>query len=187
MRIIAGLYKGRKIKAPKGFFTRPTQDRIKESLFNILFNEIYGKKVLDLFAGSGNLGIESLSRGAKSSIFVDEDKTAVEIIKNNLEHLKIDKNAQVLKLDVISAIKNFHKNNEKFDIIFLDPPYDKNYEEKVINSILEYDILNDKGLLIIEHSGFSNLDEAYGFLKLIRNRKYGKTTQISIFEKGSLL
>lgn len=145
MKIISGLYKGRNIKGFNIDGTRPTQDRIKENLFNMINYELEDKIVLDLFSGSGNLGIEALSRGANFTYFVDNNNESIKIIKENINNLNI-KNCKVIKNDYLKALSLI----DKVDIVFLDPPYKTNYIEKAINKIESLNILNNNGLIICE-------------------------------------
>ena len=131
MRVISGSARGHKLKAPEGLTTRPTTDRIKESLFNIIAGDLYQCKFLDLFSGSGAMGIEALSRGADKAVFVDKDRKSISIINDNLKATRLDNKAQVLNCDVSTAVSKLKSLNEKFDIIFMDPPYGKDYEYDV--------------------------------------------------------
>ena len=125
MRVISGSARGLKLKAPEGLSTRPTADRIKESLFNIISPYLYDCSFLDLFSGSGAIGIEALSRGAKDATFVDYDKNSIDIINQNIYSAKMTQKATVYNLNVLDALDTLNINNKSFDIIFLDPPYDK--------------------------------------------------------------
>ena len=127
MRIITGSARGAKLKAPKGQNTRPTADRIKESLFNILGSFIYDKNVLDLFSGTGNLSLEALSRGANHAIMVDCSLDSISTIKFNATHTKLIDKSTILKADVFAIIKKLHLKQTKFDIIFFDPPYHQDF------------------------------------------------------------
>lgn len=174
MRVISGKAKGHKLKAPKGSKVRPTEDRIKESLFNIIRNIHTNSLVLDAFAGSGAIGIEFLSRGAKKVYFVDSNYASISTIQENLNHTKLSKNAQVIKGDIFETIKRLGKENLKFDYIYLDPPFFvDDLLDKVFKSIKEEDILAADGLLIAEHGKKLKLEDLlYGFKK-IDYRSYG--------------
>lgn len=148
MRVISGKYKRKKLQGFKLENTRPTMDRVKESMFAMIQNDIDGSICLDLFAGSGALGIEALSMGAKECYFVDLSKEAIKTIKKNLEG--ITESTEVLNCDYQQAIKHFKQSDTKFDLIFLDPPYQKENIEKIINSIVENKIINNSGLIIVE-------------------------------------
>lgn len=132
MRVIAGSARRLVLKCPEGKHTRPTTDRIKETLFNILQGEIVDARFLDLFSGSGGIGIEALSRGAKQCVFVENEREAVTCIKQNLKTTRLSDQAQVMAMDVMQAIRRLDSLHEPFDIIFMDPPYHKDFEIKVI-------------------------------------------------------
>lgn len=144
MRVITGSARGRKLKTPENYDIRPTTDNVKESIFNIIQFDIEGRQVLDLFAGTGQLGIECLSRGAAGAVFVDKDKDAVRIIKENLKTCGM--RATVMQEDSIS----FLNHCGKFDIIFIDPPYDSNLYESALKIINLVDILSEGGIIICE-------------------------------------
>ena len=174
MRVIAGLFKGRKLVFKKSKLVRPTQDRVKETLFNIISDKIVDGVCLDLFAGSGSLGIEALSRGAKSIDFVDIDVTYV--IKN-LANIKADNCAEVFKSNAANYIKKAYK---KYDIIFLDPPWSELILfERSLKAIFEFDILNNEGIIICEHP--QEVNDFYLF-KEIKQKKIGNKN-LSILEK----
>lgn len=150
MRVISGSARGLKLKSPEGLNTRPTADRIKESLFNIIAPYIYDCSFLDLFSGTGAIGIEALSRGAKEACFVDFDKNSIDIINQNISLAKFEQKAIVHNLSVLDAIDKLAINNKKFDIIFLDPPYDKNLLLPALKKIEDTKILKDDGFIICE-------------------------------------
>lgn len=177
MRVISGSAKGHRLKCIQGLNTRPTGDRVKESVFNIIKNYIPDAKVLDLFSGTGNLSIESLSRGAKSAVMVDNNPQCIKIINENLEHTRLNDKSKVLKQDVISAIKNI---NDKFDIIFMDPPYNKGHLIPVLNQICNSDILNDDGLIVIERDKKDLLEDIA--FDIVREEQYGETV-VSFLKK----
>lgn len=170
MKIIQGKYKGRTLKGFDIEGTRPTMDRVKESLFAMIQNKINNSIVLDLFSGSGNLGIESLSMNAKDVVFVDKNRICFKTIKENLS--MINEEREVLNLDYIQALKIL-KENYKFDIIFLDPPYKGDLIEKSINLICEYDLLNENGIVVCETDDINKI-KIPDVLKEVKNRKYGE-------------
>ncbi|WP_455631969.1 16S rRNA (guanine(966)-N(2))-methyltransferase RsmD [Megamonas sp.] len=182
MRIITGSARGAKLKAPKGQNTRPTADRIKESLFNILGAFVYDKKVLDMFSGTGNLALEALSRGACHAVMVDTAQESIAAIKFNAQHTKLLDKAEILKADIFAAVKKFHQKKLKFDIIFCDPPYHKNLCLQSLKILHEYPVLNSGGLIIMEHATEDVLPDSYEEFSLLRRQKYGSTTQISIYK-----
>ncbi len=169
MRVISGIYKGRQLKGYTLKGTRPTMDRVKESLFDILGDKVEGRVCLDLFAGSGNLGIEALSRGAKFVYFVDREYMAYKTIKDNLSLLNI-LNVEVLNMDYLKALEKL--NTIRFDIIFLDPPYTSDYLEKAVRKISELTLLNDKGIVVLESDDINKLYYNDYFREIV-TRKYG--------------
>ncbi len=171
MKIISGKYKGRNILGFNIEGTRPTQDRVKENLFNIINEDIRDKVVLDLFSGSGNLALEALSRDAKYAYLNDYNKKAITIINKNISNMNIS-NCKVINLNYKKALSNLNENNIKLDIIFLDPPYDTDYIEKSIELITEYNLLNDNGIIICESNNLDRIiyDDKY---TCIKDKKYG--------------
>lgn len=147
LRVIAGEARSIPLMTLEGLDTRPTTDRVKETLFNLLQNDIYGCRFLDLFAGSGQIGIEALSRGAKSACFVEKNKKAVDIIAKNLEKTKMTDKSVLIKKDVLSALSVL---TDAYDIIFMDPPYALNIEDEVLTKIKENRLLDEDGFIIIE-------------------------------------
>ena len=161
MRVISGIYKGKKLEYNiEG--TRPTMDRVKESLFGMIQSYIKGSTVLDLFAGTGSLGIEALSNGAKKVVLVDKNEEAIKVIKKNVSDMS---NIEVVKNDYANYLNNC---KIKFDIIFLDPPYHENLIENAIKSIIKNNLLNDKGIIVCEIE-----DNFKCNLNLIKEKKYG--------------
>lgn len=150
MRVIAGTARRLQLITPKGMATRPTTDRIKETLFNILQNEIYGSRFLDLYAGSGGIGIEALSRGAKEAVFVDNAREALDCIRANLQKTGLSAHAQVLAMDCRAAVDWMDGRGLAFDIIFLDPPYHANAEREVLERLAASSLVTPDTLLIVE-------------------------------------
>jgi 16S rRNA (guanine(966)-N(2))-methyltransferase RsmD len=178
MRIVSGTHKGRKLFAPpEDGAIRPTTDRVKEAIFDIIQFDIEGRKVLDLFAGSGQLGIEALSRGAASVTFVDESSDAIKLIRKNIERCGFqppEHRFSVVQSDAFSALKG----KSKYDIIILDPPYKTNFMKKALNIIFVIDILEKGGIIISESSDIQ--EECVGFTRKVY--KYGKT-YVTVFTK----
>lgn len=171
MRVIAGTARRLQLKTPEGSDTRPTTDRIKETLFNMLQNDVPGGVFLDLFSGSGGIGIEALSRGARKAYFVENDRRAIDCIEANLKHTKLMENAIVLKQDAVTALR--YSIHEPLDIIFADPPYQKGYHRTILLAAAESGAVTDDTLLIIEEAkdeDFSFCDEL-GF-KTIKEKIY---------------
>jgi 16S rRNA (guanine(966)-N(2))-methyltransferase RsmD len=174
MRIIAGSAKGKRIKCREGFDTRPTTDRVKESLFSIILPYINEARVLDLFSGTGNLALESISRGAKKAVMIEKDKEALRIIIENVNNLGFESQCRAYKNDTLRAIEILGKKREKFNIIFLDPPYKDNVCTKVIKKISDVGILDEGGLIVAEHHILEDLDDTIGEFKKVDERRYGK-------------
>lgn len=171
MKVISGIYKGRKITGYDIEGTRPTIDRVKESLFAMIQEDIPKSMVLDLFAGSGNLGIESLSRQAKHVYFVDHNKKAISTIKNNIKTIGIN-NCTIIYDDYQKALKTLKDQNIKFDLIFLDPPYETEYIKKSLEFIEKYDLLAKDGLIICESNSKNKIIISSSW-KEIKEKKYG--------------
>lgn len=177
MRIIAGRFKSRLITSPKGVYIRPTSDLVKESLFNMLGGFIIDKDALDLFSGTGNLGIEALSRGAKSCVFVDNNHRCVTAIKKNLEALGIKEDIEVISRDGFKYIKESNQKGLIFDLIFLDPPYYEGIIKKSLILLDNYNIINPSGIVVAEHYKKDDLPQPQELinLKLYRQERYGGT------------
>ena len=150
MKVISGKLKGRTIKGFDIEGTRPTMDRVKESLFAMIQNYLCESIVLDLFSGSGNLGIEAISNGCKLAYFNDYNKKCIKVIKENLDNFNITDNSIVTNMDYMEALKYYRNNNIKFDLIFLDPPYKEHIIDKIVKYVLDNDLLNNNGLIICE-------------------------------------
>lgn len=186
MRIIAGKHKGTKLYTLEGLHTRPTLDRIKEPLFSILQFDLPDAVVLDLFAGSGALGLEAISRGAKQAILCDNSKQAIHIIEKNVEKLKEKSKTQILDQDYLENLNFCKKQKLKFDIVFLDPPYQTDFAEKTVEKIAEYELLQQQGIVVIEtdrkkeficHINELNMFEIYD------ERKYGRVELFFLKQK----
>ncbi len=175
MRVITGKAKGHKLSTPSGLKTRPTSDRVKEAIFNIIHDIVEDDVVLDLYAGSGSIGIEFLSRGAQKCVFIDRSINSIKVIKQNLIKTNLINNSTVMKMDAFNAIKKLGKKNYKFSYIFMDPPYKKNLVISTLNTIYESKALKDNGLIIIEHESDSNICDNNSKYEKIDMRKYGNT------------
>jgi 16S rRNA (guanine966-N2)-methyltransferase len=186
MRIITGEYKGRKIDNVKGADIRYTADRVKESLFSILSGIISDARFLDLYAGSGNVGIEAFSRGAKSVVFVDINPICINSVSANLERLGIDTNSpeiRLMRMNASLAIEYFRRHEIGFDIIFIDPPYRIGLVEKTLLEISSNNILAEDGDIIVEHDVKEKVSSVIDKLTLARQEKYG-TTILSFYRRG---
>jgi 16S rRNA (guanine966-N2)-methyltransferase len=181
MRVIAGQAKGRRLRTPKGRELRPTADRVKEALFNILPRNLSGQRVLDLFAGTGNLGLEALSRGAAAAVMVDIARPATDVIAENVQTLGFAAAARVITAPVFKAVRTLARSGEKFDLILLDPPYERGLAGEALKEIAKEGLLDPNGTVVAEHSVRDNLEERYGALVLSDRRRYGDT-QLSFFQ-----
>ena len=173
MRVIAGTARSLPLKTVPGASTRPTTDKIKETLFNILAPQIPGAVFLDLFSGSGGIGIEALSRGASKCVFVENDAKAAACIADNLRFTKLEENAVIMRKNVLSAINELALRGLSFDIVYVDPPYFEGLEEETLRSLASSGLLNEDSLVIIEASKENPLDfiETLGF-RLTREKQY---------------
>ena len=175
MRIISGTSKGRKLVTPRSQSLRPTSDRVKESIFNILQDDIVGKVVLDLFAGTGNLGIEALSRGAKKTIFVEKGRQALRLIQRNLTQFGLEERSEILPKDANRAIGILKQRGESFDLILMDPPYEKGLIQRTLMKLNSYPIYHKDSILVIEHNRREPLSTVMDGWNLIRQRRIGDT------------
>lgn len=178
MRIISGKARGTKLYTLEGLTTRPTLDRVKESIFNIIQNQIEGSIVLDLFAGSGAIGLEMISRGADRAILCDKSKQAIEIIKKNIEKTHMQEYIELYNLDFESCIEKVR--DLKFDIIYLDPPYNTNYIAKSLKKIVELELVKQEGNIIVETDDEQRILKEIEKIKvkIVDKRKYGRATII---------
>ena len=179
MRVITGKARGVQLKTPEGMLTRPTSDRVKEALFSIIHFEIPGAKVLDLFGGTGQLGIEALSRGASKAVFVDAQENACKLIRENLKRAKMDGDGQVVRGDYLQYLE---RCREKFDIILLDPPYAEVFLENALKKITEIDILESNGIIVAERPLGKELPWEFEGFERSKDYKYGKTV-LTIYRK----
>jgi 16S rRNA (guanine966-N2)-methyltransferase len=177
MRIIAGLAKGRKLLAPVGFeTTRPTLDRVKESMFSIIQNRVYGSRALDVFAGTGSLGLEAASRGAKKCILVDKSPETYGFLQKNIENLKFTDICRSLNMDSYKALEKLGAEGEVFDIIFIDPPYMKDMIPRAVEMIQELNLLEKDGIIVTKIDTQEEIYEGTDKIILSNYRKYGNTT-----------
>lgn len=179
MRIISGSRRGHKLIGFEGDKIRPTTDRVKESVFNLIQGYVQNSKVLDLFGGSGALSFEALSRGADEAVIVDSDKESINVISKNAKALNFDKTIRILHM----TYQNFFEiNNEQFDLIFLDPPYNKGFIEPVLGSIVEEARLSENGIIVLESDDTDMHCDVDG-LKILKQKKYGRTF-ITVYERA---
>lgn len=176
MRIIAGSAKGKTIKCRKGTETRPTMDRVKEALFSILLPYLEDARVLDLFSGTGNIALEAISRGAKKAVMIEKDKDALRVIIENVNNLGFEDKCRAYKNETERAVEILGKKREKFDIIFMDPPYIEEVCTKVIKKIEKAGLLAEGGIIICEHHKYEDMAMEIGEFKQVDERSYGKKT-----------
>jgi 16S rRNA (guanine966-N2)-methyltransferase len=181
MRVIGGNAKGRRLRVPRGQTLRPTSDRVKEALFNILPHDLSGIKLLELFAGTGNVSIEAISRGAAEAILIDWSDRSGKVIRENLRRLDFTDRATVRIAPVSRALRSLARQGESFDMIFLDPPYQRNWVTACLEAIARENLLRASGTLVVEHSAREQPEAEYGSLILKDQRKYGDTW-LSFFE-----
>jgi len=183
MRIISGTARGRKLKEPQGRDIRPTTDKVKESIFNILQFDIEGRRVLDLFAGTGQLGIEALSRGASGAVFVDNSPKALALVKENLKAVDLGEHAEVYQADALAFLSHAPG---KFDLVLLDPPYDTPLLEQALKAVFQFDILKPNGIILCESRENQQLPEPSGAYSLYRQYRYGQI-RLAVFTRSAEL
>ncbi len=184
MRIIAGKFKGKRLNSPKSLKTRPTLDRVKEAMFSMIENHIYDANVLDLFGGSGALGIEMISRGAKYACINDRDKSAFSVILANVQLTNCNNCVKISMKDYLKCLKSLDNSNEKFDIIFLDPPYESDFAYKALEYIsLSKSILSEDGIIVYEtdKSFLNEKEDNLENLECIKTKFYGRV-MVKIFK-----
>ena len=183
MRVITGKAKGISLKTPRGMLTRPTADRVKEALFSIIRFYVPGARVLDLFGGTGQLGIEALSQGAQYAVFVDAREDACGLIRENLKRTHLENQASVLRCDYMEYLRQCR---ERFDVIFLDPPYAEDFLENALNRITEIDILRSGGIIVAERPLGKELQQEFPGYSRSKDYKYGKTL-LTLYTKEEAL
>lgn len=176
MRVIAGIAKGKKLIPPDGMQTRPTLDRVKENIFNIIQNRTIDAIVIDVFAGTGSLGLEAVSRGAKECYLVDKHPTTFNNLKQNVKNLGFEDKCKCLNLDSYTALKDCGKKNKTFDLIFIDPPYAKEMIPPSIEIVSNESLLNKNGLIVTKIDSSEGIYEGNNDIIIIDYRKYGNTT-----------
>lgn len=176
MRIISGRARGRKILSPESLETRPTLDRVKEAMFSTIQNYIQDSIVIDVFAGTGSLGLEAASRGAKEVYLVDKSNTTYPLLKQNVENLKFNDVCYTFNMDAYEALKNLKNKGKVFDLIFIDPPYCKEMIPEAMKIIKENNMLNEDGIIVTKIDSIEEIYEGYDNIKLNKSKKYGNTT-----------
>ncbi|MBQ0038255.1 MAG: 16S rRNA (guanine(966)-N(2))-methyltransferase RsmD [Clostridiales bacterium] len=179
MRVITGTARGRRLKELEGMETRPTTDRVKEGLFSTIQFDIEGRRVLDLFAGTGQLGIEALSRGAAAAVFVDQRRDAVQLIRENLALCDLADRAHVVNGDAMAYLRS----GEKFDLVFLDPPYDSGLLEAALERIAMFDICREHGIIVAESAADKALPPLAPPYSIYREYRYGKI-KVTVYHRG---
>jgi 16S rRNA (guanine966-N2)-methyltransferase len=175
MRIIAGNLKGKKLAALTGISIRPTADRIREAIFNICASHIYDAVVLDLFAGTGAFAIEALSRGAKSAVLIDSSSQSISIIKKNIEACRLPVCTDIIQWDILKNLNCLRKGGLDFDLVFMDPPYNKDAVRPTLKNLAACGALRNEALVIIEHARSESVPDDMSEFDLTDQRKYGKT------------
>ncbi|PFO09927.1 16S rRNA (guanine(966)-N(2))-methyltransferase RsmD [Bacillus sp. AFS076308] len=183
MRVVSGICKGRPLKAVPGNTTRPTTDKVKEALFNMIGPYFDGGIGLDLFAGSGGLGIEGLSRGLEKVIFIDRESKAIHVIQENIKACKFEDKSEVYRNDADRALKALIKRGISFDYIFLDPPYKKQQLVSLMEKMDDQDLVKTEGIIVCEHSFDVELPQTIGRFNQIKHEKYG-IIAVSIYTNG---
>jgi 16S rRNA (guanine966-N2)-methyltransferase len=175
LRVIGGQQRGRKLLTVKGMDTRPTAGRMRESLFNILAARVIGSYTLDLFAGTGAFGIEALSRGAATAVFIDKEKAALSIIGKNIEACGLGEQSKVIKWNILTNLKCLESRMPPFDLVFMDPPYDTNCVHKALVNLYHSNSLKHGATVIVEHSPKEQVPQNLFGFEIIDQRKYGRT------------
>ena len=183
MRVTAGDLKGRRFRTPKGGRTRPTADQVRNALMDSLSPWLPGARFLDLFAGAGGVGIEALSRGAAEAVFVETDAAALRALRENLAALDLRSRGRILRQDVGKAIDRLALDGERFRLIFLDPPYDGLEALTTLDRLGAGDILEPRGLVLVQHMTKASLPESAGVLSRVKTRRFGETT-LTFFRSG---
>ena len=182
MRIISGSHRGRRLKSKTGGKLRPTSDRVREAVFNILPPDLSEVLALDLYAGTGALGIEALSRGAFAAVFVDASHDAVKTIKDNLTDFGLDQEGRIVNKRALAALRMLADEGKKFDLVFADPPYRNDEPQRVMEALAELDLLSAEAVVVIEHEPEAKIAVVYGDLNRTDYREYGGTA-VSFFER----
>ena len=182
MKVISGILKGRNIEGYNIDGTRPTMDRVKESLFAMIQDNIKDSTILDLFAGSGQLGIEAISNGAKLCYFIDHNNEVIKVLNKNITNLNIKDKSKVVLSDWKKFLNESSEKNIKYDLIFVDPPYDYDVYEKILEKVSTLNLLNDNGLIVLEHHNLKFKDQ-YNNLILYKEKKYGNKS-VNIYKNN---
>ncbi len=179
MRVIAGIAGRRRLKVPSGGAVRPTAGRVKEALFNILADRVPGSLFLDLFAGSGGIGIEALSRGALKVVFIEKNFHHMRLLNNNLRNIGFTEKAVLINRDVLKSLPFLQ--DDCFDLVFMDPPYDRGFENSTLSAVARYNLVRPDGMVVVESSKYTVLPPEVACLGLVRQERYGDTL-LSFYE-----
>jgi len=185
MRISAGEHRGRRLQSVKGKITRPTSDLLRQAVFNVLGDRIQGARVLDLFAGTGSVGLEALSRGAATATFVEKDCRAVATLRSNLASLNLTSRARVIAGDVLPSLRRFQASGETFDCLFLDPPYAGDLAARCIEKLADGALLRENGALVTQAFHKTALPERVGILRRTWRRRYGESS-LAVYTREEL-
>ncbi|MEW6259766.1 MAG: 16S rRNA (guanine(966)-N(2))-methyltransferase RsmD [Thermodesulfobacteriota bacterium] len=175
MRVISGICKGRKLASPAGSQTRPTADRVKEAVFNILGQQFYDVKVLDLFSGTGALAIEALSRGASSAVIVDVSEKAIAVIRKNVASCGFETKTRIVRWNILQNLNCLDPQIDGFDLVFIDPPYGKGMAAPTLNRLVQKGVLRDHAIVVVEYAAVETLPDTVGNLIQEDMRTYGRT------------
>ena len=176
MRVLAGELKGQRLTAPRGPGTRPTADRVRIACLDTLMPYLGGGAFLDLFAGAGGVGIEALSRGAPSAVFVEQDVDALRALRDNVERLGLAARARVVRADAARAVADLARRGERFAVVFLDPPYASSRAEPALSAVAAGDVLTPDAVVVLQHGSKAPAPDAIGVLRVLKTRKFGETT-----------
>lgn len=185
MRVVSGTAKGRPLKAVPGTGTRPTTDKVKEAVFSMIGPYFDGGQALDLFAGTGGLGIEALSRGMDGAVFVDREKASIDVVQHNLAAAGFADRAEVYRTDALRALKALSKRERRFDLVFLDPPYRMTNMEEILGLLNDYRLVQEEATVLVEHDASHRYEESVGPFRQIRHAVYGDTA-VTIYRYHSL-
>jgi len=184
MRITAGEQRGRRLRSPKGLGTRPTSDLLRQAIFNVVGPRVTGARVLDLFAGTGALGAEALSRGAAEATFVEQDRSALASLRANLADLQLSGRARIVPRDALAALAALTRTGERFDCVFLDPPYAGDLARQCVETLAPGEILSENAVLLVQAFHKTDLPERTGTLSQTWQRRYGET-RLTLYLKES--
>ncbi|WP_269409369.1 16S rRNA (guanine(966)-N(2))-methyltransferase RsmD [Lentibacillus daqui] len=182
MRVIAGAKKGRQLKAVPGTSTRPTTDKVKEAVFHMIGPFFSGGLCLDLFAGSGSLGIEALSRGMERTVFVDKDPKAIQTIRQNLRTMELEQKAEVFRADAYRSLQAVKKRELQFALILIDPPYKKADYFRILHTIESLELINGHGIIYCEHDTVASMPDDLRHFSILKQENYGGTTGVTIYQ-----